>query len=72
MYTVSIRRTALQHKTYAEKGQSILRLSAVRVAWAFRTMSHKVVGIIADIMSPNIMAIELKRISVKPKALADA
>ncbi|XP_018801280.1 PREDICTED: uncharacterized protein LOC108976540 [Bactrocera latifrons] len=44
MYAAPIWGPALQQKTYAKKTKFAMRLSAVRVTCAFRTVSHEAVG----------------------------
>lgn len=69
MYAAPIWGTALQRKTYLEKTRIIVRLSAIRVACAYRTVSHEAVGVIAGFMPPDILAMELKRTYDKTKTM---
>uniref|UniRef100_A0A034WR48 Putative 115 kDa protein in type-1 retrotransposable element R1DM n=1 Tax=Bactrocera dorsalis TaxID=27457 RepID=A0A034WR48_BACDO len=71
MYAAPIWGIALQQKTYAEKAKSIVRLNAIRVACAYRTVSHQAAGVISGLMPPDIMAMEIKRVFDKTKSTGD-
>ena len=69
LYAAPVWAQALTHKIYAKMVISMFRLSAIRVASAFRTISQEAVSIISGIMPPDIMALELKRIYDTSKIL---
>ncbi len=69
LYAAPVWAQALTHKIYAKMVISMFRLSAIRVASAFRTVSQEAVSIISGIMPPDIMALELKRIYDTSKIL---
>lgn len=49
--------------------RSIVHLSTTRVACAFRTVSHKTVGVITGLMPPGIMAMKHERVFDKTKTI---
>ncbi|XP_036336289.1 uncharacterized protein LOC118746553 [Rhagoletis pomonella] len=69
MYAAPIWGPALQRKTYAKAAKSVFRLNSIRVTSAFRTVPHEAVGVLAGIMRPEIMAMELKRVFDKSRNL---
>lgn len=69
LYAAPVWAQALGQKAYARMLNSLFRLSAIRVASAFRTVSQEAVSVIAGIMPPDLIALELKRIYDSSKML---
>nr|AMS38371.1 hypothetical protein [Bactrocera tryoni] len=69
MYAAPIWGKALRQKTNANKAKAVTRLCAIRVACAFRTVSHEAASIISGLMPPDLMASELRRVYLKSKAM---
>ena len=53
----------------ARAARSLFRLSALRVANFFRTVSYESIGVISYITPPDVMAVELKRIYDRVKTI---
>uniref|UniRef100_A0A0A1WPA4 Putative 115 kDa protein in type-1 retrotransposable element R1DM n=1 Tax=Zeugodacus cucurbitae TaxID=28588 RepID=A0A0A1WPA4_ZEUCU len=67
LYAAPIWGPAMQINTYDKKARSVTRLTAIRVIRAFRTVSHEASGVIAGMIPPDIMAMEIKRASDKSR-----
>lgn len=54
----------MQNKTYVKNARSVTRLYTIRVIRGFRSVSYEAPGVIGQgNMPPDIMAIQLKRVS---------
>ena len=49
-------------RTNARAARSLFRLSALRIASGFRTVSYEAISVISGITPPDVMAIKLKKI----------